>query len=199
MGNWLEPLLRLLHYAALLGLFGWSAFRVIGLRRLDSGLGWRVPLATKVAALAAPLVSAGLMAVSIAAMMGQPVTALDWSTLEAMIGSTPVGQAFVLRLAVLIAALAALWRAQSAAAVAIAALLYGAALLTLGWSGHAAAAEDAPGLTHRINNGAHLIAAGLWLGAIGWFWALTRWARSQPRRELAPELLRTMHAFAPLG
>ena len=35
MGDWLEPGLRFLHYALLLGLFGWTAFRLIGLRALD--------------------------------------------------------------------------------------------------------------------------------------------------------------------
>ena len=64
-----EPALRFLHYAALLGLFGWTAFGLIGLRGFD-----RLPLERGApvligAAFAAPLLSTALMLTSIAAMM----------------------------------------------------------------------------------------------------------------------------------
>jgi copper resistance protein D len=32
MNEWLQPALRFFHYLLLLGLFGWTAFRVVGLR-----------------------------------------------------------------------------------------------------------------------------------------------------------------------
>lgn len=37
MENTVEPILRFAHYALLLGMFGWSAFRLLGLKSLD----WR--------------------------------------------------------------------------------------------------------------------------------------------------------------
>jgi copper resistance protein D len=77
--------------------------------------------------------------------------------------------------------------------------LFASALLTLGWNGHAAATEGAIGLVHRLNNGVHLAAAGLWLGAIGWFLHLTGKAHRQPAQISAQALLATMHRFAPLG
>jgi copper resistance protein D len=185
----LHPLLRTLHYALLLGLFGLTLFPLIGLRGVDHAKRWPGILAM---AIAAPLVSAALMLVGIAAMMGQPVTALDWSTIEAMVLSTSIGWAFLLRLGMLIAA-ALLLRFSPIAA----ALLFALALVTLPWSGHAAASEGLLGLVHRVNDALHLLAAGLWLGAIGWFALLTAKARHRPSS--ARPLLTAMHCFAPTG
>ena len=71
--------------------------------------------------------------------------------------------------------------------------------MTLGWSGHAAATEGMLGLAHRISNGIHLLAGGLWLGAIGWFLHLSVVAHRDPERMSAEELLVVLHGFAPLG
>lgn len=200
MGDWLEPLLRLLQYAALLGLFGWAAFRLTGLRRLDSFLGEGSGRLALPAAVAAPLLSIMLMLTSIAAMMGQPVSVLDWPMVSAMITDTSIGWAFIARFAMLLMGLIALLlQHRSRNALWAASLFYAAALMTLGWSGHAAATEGGLGLFHRINNGVHLIAAGLWLGAIGWLWALTLRASREPSGDFAPTLLGVMHRFAPLG
>lgn len=200
MEGWLEPTLRFAHYALLLGLFGWTAFRLIGLRGID-------PLSNDVgvgalvfAAIAAPLVSIALMLVSIAAMMGLPVAALDRAMFEAMISSTDMGTAFVVRMALLAAGLCSLlMRRRSKSALHVAAVLFAAALMTLGWNGHAAATEGLVGLLHRFNNGVHLVAAGLWLGAVSWFLRLTVKVHIQQDQMAAKALLVTMHRFAPLG
>lgn len=200
MGGWLEPTLRFAHYALLLGLFGWTSFRLIGLRDIDplsheKGMG-----ALVIAAFAAPLVSIALMLVLIAAMMGRPVAALDRAMVEAMVFGTDMGTAFVVRIALLAAGLCAvLIRRSTKGALPVAAVLFAAALMTLGWNGHAAATEGVIGLLHRFNNGVHLVAAGLWLGAIGWFLHLTVEAHIQPDQIAAKALLATMHRFAPLG
>ncbi|WP_156840626.1 CopD family protein [Novosphingobium aquimarinum] len=190
-----DAALRFLHYAVLLGLFGATAYRVIGFRGTAwAGLGQR-PAGWIVAAVAAPLISTALQLSSIAAMMGTPIGDLDRAIVEAMVLGTSLGWAFLIRLALLLAGLIALLASRRG----IAALCYAGALLTLGWSGHAAATEGALGLAHRMNNGGHLIAAGLWMGAIGWFWTLTRRAR-RPGAPFAPAaLLSVMHGFAPLG
>lgn len=200
MGGIVEPTLRFAHYTALLGLFGWTAFRLIGLR----GFGW-VPQgrgnATLVgAAITAPLLSLALMLVSIAAMMGAPITALDWPMTEAMILGTDLGWAFIVRGLLLVTGLCAvLFRHRTAAGPPIAAACFAGALMTLGWSGHAAATEGGLGLFHRINNGVHLLAAGLWIGAIGWFLHLTVKAHRRSGNIPVPLLLTAMHRFAPLG
>ena len=103
MEDWLQPSLRFLQYALLLGLFGWAAFRVIGLRAADwlpVEDGRRIAI---VAAALAPVVSALLMLASIAAMMGQPMAMLDWSMIEAMTLSTDMGWAFMARTELLVA------------------------------------------------------------------------------------------------
>ncbi len=184
----------------LLGLFGRTAYWLVGLR----GLNWvqqgqgNVPLIA--AAIAAPLLSLTLMLVSIAAMMGVPISALDWAMTEAMIVGTDMGWAFLLRVALLITGLCALLvRQQTNAALPIAALCFAGALMTLGWSGHAAATEGGLGLFHRLNNGVHLLSAGLWLGAICWFLHLTLKAHRQPYDVPPQPLLAVMHGFAPWG
>ena len=200
MGGGLEPILRFAHYALLLGLFGSTAFRLIGLRGIDPLWHERDTGALVVAAIAAPLVSIALMLVSIAAMMGLPVAAPDRVMVEAMISGTDLGTAFVVRIALLAAGLCALlMRRRTKRALSVAAILFAAALMTLGWNGHAAATEGLVGLLHRFNNGVHLVAAGLWLGAIGWFLRLTVKVHIQSGQMAAKALLATMHRFAPLG
>ncbi len=120
MEAWLEPTLRFLQYSLLLGLFGWAAFRVIGLR----AAGWlpaKSGAIANIAATLAPAVSAGLMLLSIAAMMGQPLAALEWSMIEAMALGTGMGWAFLVRTAFLIAAVAALLAAHASWRLPIAA------------------------------------------------------------------------------
>ncbi len=198
MDEWLQPALRFLHYALLLGLFGWAAFRAIGLRSaswVPAQIGIKAAI---VAAGLAPFVSIGLMLASIAAMMGQPLTTLDWSMVDAMTLSTDMGWAFMARMGFLFAGLVSLIIGRSAG-LPIAAICFAVALMTLGWSGHAAATEGALGWVHRLGNGVHLLAAGLWLGAIGWFGHLTIIAHRKPARVPVVPLLAVMHAFAPFG
>ena len=198
MEDCLQPALRFLQYALLLGLFGWAGFRVVGLR----AAGWLPAQRGRTAAIGAaglaPIVSAGLMLASIAAMMGQPLTTLDWSMIESITLSTDMGWAFMARTGLLIAAVVAL-AVRADKRLLIAAVCFAAALMTLGWSGHAAATEGALGLVHRISNGVHLLAAGLWLGAIGWFVHLSIIAHRESGRLSALPLLTVIHRFAPLG
>lgn len=195
-----ETVLRVAQYALLPGLFGWSAFWLLGLRSVDGLRADRAPGLAVLAALVAPVVSAALMLMSIAAMMGVPVFDLDRAMVEAMIFGTDIGFAFIVRSGLLFAGLAAILALRNRrAAVVFAAGCYGSALVTLGWSGHAAATEGGLGLFHRLNNGIHLVSAGLWLGAIGWFLVLTIRCYKDPDVTQAHAVLRAMHAFAPKG
>ena len=200
MDDWLYPLLRFAHYTLLLGLFGITAFRCIGLcetlaqqpRYKDNG-------ALALAAVVAPVLTITLMFLSIAAMMAQPVWQLEWTTIEAMVMSTSIGWAFVVRLVLLLAAAILMVFGRTSSAVSVAALLFGLALTTLAWNGHAAATEGTLGTIHRLNDAAHLWAAGLWLGAIGWFVHLTSVTSRRPDLIAPIALLSDMHRFAPLG
>lgn len=198
--DWLFPALRFGHYVALLGLFGAMAWRTLALRHLAAGGDHRLRPPVVTAAIAAPLLSLGGMLAGIAAMMGQTLTDLDSETVWAMLSTTPTGWAFGMRMALLLAAMAAVIRAWSSPAGTIAiAACYALALLTLGWSGHAAASEGLVGLAHRANNGVHLVAAGLWFGAIGGFVASTIDAHRRRDHATARRLLVAMHDFRALG
>ena len=198
LADWLHPSLRFLHYALLLGLVGLTAFRALGLQKLARSLGAGRGVVVITCALLAPIFSATLMLVGIAEMMGQPLSMLDWASVEAMLLSTDMGWALIARITMLsLAALAILTKARRG--LTIAALFYGLAIMTLAWSGHAAATEGTLGLLHRMNDGLHLLAAGLWMGAIGWFLHLVISAHRNSN-EIAPEpLLDAIHRFAPLG
>lgn len=200
MDDWLHPLLRFAHYALLLGLFGLLAFRELGLGRL-AATGSLPELRGIVfaGAIVAPVISAALILVAIAEMMGQQVSALEWATIQVMVASTSLGWAFAVRLALLIAAIGALAMPPKPWSRAAAAILLGLAIATLPWSGHAAANEGGLGLLHRLNDALHLLASGLWLGAIGWFAYLVLAAHRRPDRPATATLMETMHHFAPLG
>lgn len=200
MDDWLHPLLRFAHYALLLGLFGLLGFRELGLGRLAAA--GNVPELRGIVfagAILAPVISSALILVAIAEMMGQQVAALKWATIEVMVASTSLGWAFAARLALLIAAIGALALPLKTWSRAASAILLGLAVATLPWSGHAAANEGGLGLLHRLNDALHLLASGLWLGAIGWFAYLVLAAHRQPDRPVTATLLETMHRFAPLG
>ena len=172
MEEWLHPVLRTLHYALVLGLFGLTAFPPLGLRGIAGG---RPGKGVTAMAVAAPCVSAVLVLVGFATMMGQALSGLESEAVRALLLSTTIGWAFLVRLALLTLAIPFV-RSRPR----VAAALYAGVLMTLPWSGHAAAGEGLPGMLHRLNDGLHLLAAGLWCGAIAWFALLA--ARSRADR-----------------
>ncbi len=200
MGDWLQLPLRLLHYAVLLGLFGLTSFYTLALRHIVGSQANVVHSRyLSASAVAAPVIATALMLVSIASMMGQPVWLLEGATIKAMLLTTSMGYAFIAQFVFLIFAAGALWVLPSPRAKSVAALFYALALFTLTWSGHAAATVGFWGLFHRLSDGVHLLAAGLWIGAIGWFIHLTFVSRGSPARVAPAQLLTVMHRFAPLG
>lgn len=198
--DWLFPALRFAQYAVLLGLFGSLAFRMVGLQGLTPFLRPATGRVTMLAALAAPCITVAVMLVGIARMMGQALGDLDGATITAMVMTTDMGTAFLARtaLATVAAAVLVLVRPARRSQI-IAAWLYALALLTLAWNGHAAASEGWPGLAHRLNDATHLLAAALWIGAIGWFSRLVWTAHRDPARIRPAPLLDVLHRFAPLG
>lgn len=201
MDDWLHLALRFAHYAVLLGLFGLTAFRLIGLAKIDlDTTAGRIDAAVVASAMSAPFISTAQMLASIAAMMGQSIWQLEWLTIKALLTETSLGWAFLLRLALLVVAAAMLLSARCyRLALPCAASLYAVVLATLAWSGHAAASEGVAGILHRFADAAHLMAAALWIGAILWFLNLTVIAHRPAGRGLAGPLLVAMHRFAALG
>ena len=201
MEGWLQPSLRFAHYALLLGLFGLTAFRAGWLRppltdddRIVTGF------ALQVTAALAPIISSVLTLVGIAAMMGTGVRSLDLAMVREMILETSIGWASLFRVMLLLMTAAIIvLQPRSNARWWVVAALYGAALATLAWEGHAAASDGTVGAMHRINDAVHLLAAGLWIGAIGWFLALAVMAHRQGNAHSAMPLIAALHRFQPLG
>lgn len=194
------PILRFFHYALLMGVFGLTAFRLIGLKpevaaHMPDTHGWRAP-----ALMAAPILSCALMLMQMAQMMGLPLVQLDWSIVDVLATQTPMGWAFLLRLLSLVLAglVLLIWPLRTKTLWAVAGL-YAVALASLAWSGHAAATQGHLGLIHRANDALHLWTTSLWMGAIGTFLSLAVRAYRTPEK-LPPQVLgAALRAFTPLG
>ena len=177
---------RLLHFAAVIVIFGCGAFRVYGLA-VDSTTTsanaliafdawfWRV---TIVGAIVALLSGVSLLLAVTANMAGSAAAALDPATIGTVLFDTSFGRVWCWRLlfAFLLmgACLAPLARRRMPAILVLSLLL----LVSLGWVGHAVEGEGMVRLVHQINQMVHLLAAGLWLGGlVPLSWLLVR-ARS---------------------
>ena len=102
-----------------------------------------------------------------AVMAGDPAAAIDPDMLSSVLGDSAFGRAIIVRLTAAFAALAAclalrpgprLWMALSGLGAVV--------LATFAWTGHGAAEEGAAGLIHAAADVLHLLAAGVWLGAL---------------------------------
>ena len=99
-----------------------------------------------------------------AAVIGESwQSALDRSTLSVLLCDTAMGKAWLVRLALsLLLAAALLWRSTPIARLALSGLL----LASLALAGHANMDEGARGVLHILNDAAHLLAGGAWLGSL---------------------------------
>jgi putative copper resistance protein D len=99
-----------------------------------------------------------------AAMIGESwQSAVDRSTLSALLYDTAIGKAWLVRLAVALLLTAALpWRTASIVRLALSGFL----LATLALTGHANMDEGTRGLLHILNDALHVLAGGAWLGSL---------------------------------
>jgi putative copper resistance protein D len=166
-----ETGLRLVQYLAVLVLFGLTA--------LPIRAGALRPLRTMLAilAFAASLASLGWLAWSLTG---------SFPGVADVVTATGAGMAAVVRLMVLTLAIRPFRTGR------IAALLTGIAAVTLAWGGHAAAGEGSEGLLRLAADGVHLLAAGLWLGALAGF-AIAAWRGPDPAE------IQAMAHFSNLG
>jgi putative copper resistance protein D len=151
--------IRLAQYWTLGPLFGLAVFALYA-RQAWTLLNWRswlflLAILACLATLASILVLAGQMSGSLAG-------ATDPATLWAVIGGTDAGKAWVARLLVLVAALFAIPKARAPDVASTS----GVALATLAWGGHAAAQEGLFGYVRLVGDILHLLAAGVWVGAL---------------------------------
>ena len=155
---------RFAHFGALALLFGALLFPVYAYRGAArvQALGQRPgPVAAAIVAILSGL--AWYMFTS-ANMAGSLSAAWDPSTL-ADVGDTDFGRLWLGRMAVLLVVLVLLLQ-RSRPAWLLALAVSAGALGSLAWTGHANADDGQIGILHKSADVAHLLTAGLWLGAL---------------------------------
>ena len=186
-------------YAVLMPLFGLPLFRVYA-------LGVRTPqpygaLPPALAAGGLALSALGLMLLG-ATMFGMPVTGIGREQLAVLIDETALGAAWRARMTALALALVAgLWgrrRMGVRPALAVAAPA-AVALGSLAWNGHGAAGEGAAGWLRLGSDIVHLLAAGVWVGALAAFALMLFSPALERSRERVETAVRALARFAVAG
>jgi copper resistance protein D len=160
--------IRFALYLDLMVAFGLAAFGVLSLRGAERST--VLPLRSVIigaGVLGIVLSVLGLLAMA-AAMAGLPLTAVDSETVTMLVNETAAGAAWLVRMAALAIGVVAQivgWR-RPGLALSVTALAGGIAIATLAWTGHGAMDEGAIGWLHLGADIAHLIAAGVWIGAL---------------------------------
>lgn len=144
---------RFLQFGTLLPLFGMTAFAAYAPNAARLRRGWGMPTLI-VAAIIASVASLHVLA---ARLTGAASEAFNPETLWLVISGTAVGVAWAVRVATLLLALF-LPRLRF--------ILSALAVATLPWGGHGAASTGAFGVVHLIADIIHLLAAGIWTGAL---------------------------------
>jgi copper resistance protein D len=164
---------RFIHFVAAMAVFGIGAFRLYAFA--GSAIAPDVPARAALDALLVRLAGAGavvalLSAVALipftaAEMTGSDAAALDPATWRAVLFATEFGRVWCWHLGFAAALLALCFmpigRWQIGGSTLAALLL----LVSLGWVGHAAM-DMGGGISHQINQMAHLTGGGLWLGGL---------------------------------
>ena len=196
--------IRFLLFADLMLIVGLAAFPLYAVRGLDddaTGISAELAVAQPWLCGFGLLTSlAGMLALT-ASMQGVAISDVAPAMFVSMATETDVGKAWIVRILALGVAIIAAGqlRRRPPGAGLILALASATALASLVWSGHAAASEGLAGTIHRTADALHMIAAGIWLGAIAAFLILLRPAADgvgQPRSHMAA---RSLERFAPVG
>lgn len=161
---------RLGLYLDLMALFGIAAFALYALRgdeRRFDGVIALGPWLWGSAVLGAFLSLGGLLVLA-AGMAGVPVASVDLASVEMIIGATSAGTAWLVRMAALLLAFVTIIavRRRPVVALSLVASAGATALASLAWGGHGAMDEGAVGWVHLTADIGHLLAAGIWVGAL---------------------------------
>jgi putative copper resistance protein D len=116
------------------------------------------------------ILSVGSLLVVTAAMAGTTLAQVDRQTLTMIIGETPYGAAWIVRMLALVLAMGAVSAVRSQgrapAPIAASAAAFAVAVATLAWGGHGAMSEGAAGALHLTADILHLLAAAVWMGSL---------------------------------
>ena len=201
--DWGIIVIRLGLYLSLMVLMGLAAFPLYALRGNERVEGRTLALRNTLIfwSSAAIILSVIGFLVLMAAMMGTSIADIDWEMCRTVLFGTPIGTAWLIRMAALIAALLAaltIIRSDYLRLMAITGAS-AVALATLMWTGHAGAMEGQLGSIHRISDVLHILAAAIWLGGIIAFLKMLR----PPDDKLWGDRLvvahRTLDSFSQVG
>ena len=170
MTDGLNVALRFALYIDLMLLFGLPLFGLYALRGAERGPTGPIAFRPVTVILSASAAGLSIFAflVMTASMAGVAIADVDSASLKSMIADTPMGHAWLARMAVLAVALLGLAskRLEARAGLGLATLAGAVALASLAWAGHGAAGEGVVGAVQLVADIIHLAAAGAWLGAL---------------------------------
>lgn len=173
---WMASFARFLQYAGACGLFGSALFYLMLLpsngKASASALRWPKPLLMSSALL---LFSGALLSLAAqsATMNGIALDKLDVPSVSLVLTDTNWGHAITVRIALSLLTLMTVTIFKPSRHLWQVTCLLGALLLaSFAWTGHGASTQGAGGVIHLIADIVHLIAAGVWLGALATFLAL---------------------------
>ncbi len=152
--------------ADLMLLFGMPMFAIYS-PGVDAKI--RAPLRLSIVLIALAGMPLSILGIAIlaAAMSGLPLAQIDAATLSMLVTQTSVGAAFIVRLTASALAFALALQRSGRRAIVLAIALCGAvALGSLAWSGHGVMDDGRVGTLHLVADIVHLLAAGVWVGAL---------------------------------
>ena len=153
--------------ADLMLLFGVPLFAIYSAPRVEAKTIALFRFVILTAALSGILLSGLGLAILAATMSGVPLVQVDSATLSMLVTQTAVGTAFLVRVGTLVAAFAFGVVSRGRREIFLAGALCGAvALGSLAWSGHGVMDDGRTGTVHLVADIVHLLAAGVWVGAL---------------------------------
>jgi copper resistance protein D len=157
-------LVRLSFDAAAIAAFGVSGFIAwTAPRRLGEAIADSSNFIIVTASSLAVLSTLAWLPIEAAVIGGSWQSAVDRSTLSALLSDTAIGKAWLVRLGLSLLLMAALsWRSASMLRLALSGLL----LASLALTGHAVMDEGTRGGLHILNDALHVLAGGAWLGSL---------------------------------
>jgi putative copper resistance protein D len=196
----MEAAIALVRLAALAGavtLFGAPLFVFYGLPGKTDGEAALRPVLIVAALLTVLAAAAGLM-LQTGEMAGDPSAGLDPATLGDVLTGGGFGISMAVRVVAGLAALVVLivlrvGRPRWGLTAALGAI----GLAAIAWSGHGAADEGVAGLVHALADVAHLLSAGVWLGALAVLLLLL--GRRRPSSAAVADLHGALKGFAGVG
>lgn len=157
-------------YLDLMLVFGLPLFSLYTLRGVEQRAGYKVISSgtSVVLSLAGAALAVLGMLLLAANMSDVSILQVDHETIDALINGTATGTAGKFRVAALLAALPAIGMLRASPRLLSTALscLGAVALGSLAWTGHGAADEGSAGILHLAADIGHLLAAGVWVGAL---------------------------------